>query len=74
MGSNWVYKAGLIEPHASIIARVDAFAEQLKARPERVIAAFGHSDFFNELAERHLGLSELWLENCQVFRVELRRG
>lgn len=41
----------------------------LSARP--VIAVFGHSDFFNDVFERHLDISDCWLENAEVYRVAL---
>jgi broad specificity phosphatase PhoE len=36
---------GFMEPEATLIQRVDAFVDALRARPERVIAVFGHSDY-----------------------------
>ena len=36
-----------------------------------MIAAFGHSDFFNLVMERHCGIEDYWLENCEVYRLEL---
>ena len=35
------------------------------------VVCFGHSDFFNLLCERHLGLPGCWLNNAEVLRVEL---
>ena len=60
-----------MEPELRMRKRVDAFVDALYAQPERVIAAFGHSDFFNEVFERHLGIEDYWLENAEVYRVEL---
>lgn len=62
---------GFMEPERLLLKRIDAFVEALRARPERVIAVFGHSDYFNFLMERHCGVEEYWLENAEVYRIEL---
>jgi hypothetical protein len=49
-------ECGFMEPELRMRKRVDAFVDALYAQPERVIAVFGHSDFFNEVFERHLGI------------------
>jgi len=67
-------ECGFMEPESALLARVDAFVEALRARPERVIAVFGHSDFFNFLMERHCGVSDYWLENAEVYRATLPAG
>lgn len=64
-------ECGFMEPESALLARVDAFVDALRARPERVIAVFGHSDFFNFLMERHCGVSDYWLENAEVYRATL---
>mmetsp|Transcript_6908 Transcript_6908/g.23590 ORF Transcript_6908/g.23590 Transcript_6908/m.23590 type:complete len:223 (+) Transcript_6908:46-714(+) len=65
---------GFMEPDVLFRARVDACAQRLRRRPERRIALFGHSDFLNDLLERHLGVPDKWLENAEVFRAELPAG
>jgi hypothetical protein len=47
--------------------------EKLRQRPESVIAIFGHSDFFNYLMERHCGVFDYWLENAELYSMELPR-
>ena len=64
-------ECGFMEPELRMRKRVDAFVDALYAQPERVIAVFGHSDFFNEVFKRHLGIENYWLENAEVYRVEL---
>ena len=64
-------ESGFMEPESVLNARVDALVQAVQARPERVIALFGHSDFFNFLMERHCGVSDYWLENAEVYRVIL---
>lgn len=39
-----------------------------------VVTCFGHSDFFDKLCERHLGLADRWLRNAEVLCVELPRS
>eukprot|EP00966_Prymnesium_polylepis_P322102 7378373-Prymnesium_polylepis.1 len=60
-----------MEPELTVWKRADQFVEALRARPERVIAAFGHSDFFNLVMERHCGVEDYWLENCEVYKLVL---
>ena len=62
---------GFMEPESALISRVDAFVDAVRARPERLIAVFGHSDYFNFLMERHGGVSDYWLENAEVYRFVL---
>lgn len=64
-------ECGFMEPEASVTARVAALADALRARPERVIALFGHSDYFNFLMENHCAVPDYWLENAEVYRVTL---
>ena len=63
---------GFMEPELTMWARVDALAAALRARPERVLALFGHSDYFNVLLERHCGVEDCWLANAEVMAVPLR--
>ena len=65
---------GLIEPERTLIERVDGFVAALRERPESVIAIFGHSDFFNFVMERHGGVLDYWLENAEVYPLELPLG
>ena len=65
---------GFMEPELTLIKRVDAFVAALRQRPERVIAIFGHSDFFNFVMERHGGVLDYWLENAEVYPLELPLG
>ena len=65
--------SGFMEPELTLIKRVAAFADELRARPERVIAVFGHSDYFNFLMENHCGVADYWLENAEVYRVGARK-
>jgi hypothetical protein len=44
-------ECGFMEPERTVVQRVDELAAALRARPERVIALFGHSDLFNFLME-----------------------
>ena len=67
-------ECGFMEPEAAVLARIDALVHALRARPERVVALFGHSDYFNFLMERHCGVRGCWLENAEVYRVELPPG
>ena len=61
-----------MEPQSAVEKRVDDFIAAVRARPERVVAAFGHSDFFNMVCERYLNMGpDRWLENCEVLRVTL---
>jgi broad specificity phosphatase PhoE len=62
---------GFMEPEGEFWDRVDEFARMVRARPERRIALFGHSDFLNALLERHLGVEGRWLANAEILRVEL---
>jgi len=64
-------ECGFMESEAAVNSRVDAFVAALRARPERVIAAFGHSDFFNLVMERHCGIEDYWMDNCEVYALEL---
>ena len=64
-------ECGMIEPAGAFEARIDAFVEALRARPEPVIAVFGHSDHFNALMERHGGDGDYWLDNAEVYAFEL---
>ena len=55
-----------------VAAPVLLLAAASAPRPRRrVIAAFGHSDFFNLVMERHCGIEDYWLENCEVYRLSL---
>ena len=63
--------AGFMEPELTLIKRVAALADELRARPERTIALFGHSDLFNFLMENHCGVADYWLENAEVYLVQL---
>ena len=73
-GSRERYReCGFMEPEKMFIGRVDAFVEKLRQRPESVIAVFGHSDFFNDLMERHGGVIDYWLENAELYSMELPR-
>ena len=53
-----------LEPLSIVLARVAAFREWLRARPEQAIAAVGHATFFAEMVGHVLG-------NCERMRVEL---
>lgn len=46
--------------------RVDALAKRLKARPERVIAVFGHGDFCHAFLQLHMDVRGKWMDNCEV--------
>ena len=35
-------------------------------REEKVIAVFGHGDFFHYFLGRHMGSSGVWMGNCEV--------
>ena len=62
---------GFYEPESAVLARVHQFVANVHARPERVVAVFGHSDYFNHLLEEHGGISDYWLANAEVKRVEI---
>ena len=64
-------ECGFMEPELDLIHRVRDFVAAVKARPERVIAVFGHSDYFNFVMENHAGISDYWLENAEVYRLTL---
>jgi len=64
-------EVGFMEPERLLVERVDAFVAQVRQRPERVIAVFGHSDYFNFLMERFSGVRGYWLENAEVYQMEL---
>ena len=64
-------EVGFMEPELTLIQRVRTFADALRARPERTIAVFGHSDYFNFLMENHCGVADYWLENAEVYKVIL---
>ena len=49
----------VVEPEATLIARVAHFRTWLAARPERLIAVVGHGTFFYHLTGRHL-------DNCEI--------
>jgi len=65
-------ECGFMEPERTVVARVDELAAALRARPERVIALFGHSDLFNFLMERHCAVYDYWLENAECYRAVLQ--
>ncbi len=48
-----------VEPVEVMLARMEAFVDAIKARPERMIAVVGHATFFHHLTGR-------WLNNCEV--------
>ena len=62
---------GFMEPQSAVEARVAQFADALRVRPERTIAVFGHSDFINLFLEIVCAQPDVWLDNGQVYRVEL---
>ena len=64
-------ESGFYEPESAVLARVRQFVADVRARPERVVAVFGHSDYFNHLLEEHCGVSDCWLANAEVKRVEI---
>ncbi len=35
-------------------------------RPERVIAVFGHGDFFHTFLRLHMGIRGKWMDNCEA--------
>ena len=49
-------ECGFMEPEPTLVARIDAFVAELRARPEATIAIVGHSDFFNYLMETYAGI------------------
>ena len=51
--------SGFMEPELTLIHRVAAFADEIRARPEQTIAVFGHSDYFNFLMENHCAFMRL---------------
>ena len=61
------HRCGFMEPERTLITRIDEAVAALRARPEKVIAIFGHSDWFNFLMERHCGVSDYWLENAECY-------
>lgn len=53
-----------VEPRPLFDARVAAFRDWLRARPERTIAVVGHGTFF-------FHLTGVWLENCAQIELDL---
>jgi hypothetical protein len=42
-------------------------------REERVIAVYGHGDFFHCFLREHMGIKGKWMHNCEVVGGRIRR-